>query len=98
MHLLQPGLLAGTQHGTSLGSFVLWFLPETKGLTLEELDDVFAVPMYEHAVYRTKELLNGFQRVILRRNIPPMPPLYHHQRMAVTNPEWNDKTEVDHIE
>ncbi|KAF6072733.1 Sugar (and other) transporter family protein [Candida albicans] len=77
---------------------VLWFLPETKGLTLEELDDVFAVPMYEHAVYRTKELLNGFQRVILRRNIPPMPPLYHHQRMAVTNPEWNDKTEVDHIE
>lgn len=77
---------------------VLWFLPETKGLTLEELDDVFAVPMYDHALYRTREFWNNVQKYALRRNVRPLPPLYEHQRMAVTNPEWNEKAEVSHIE
>ncbi|KAI5959082.1 uncharacterized protein KGF55_005573 [Candida pseudojiufengensis] len=78
---------------------VLWFLPETKQLTLEELDDVFAVPMYTHAIYRTRTFLRGFQEHVLRRkNLPEIPPIYTHQRMAVTNPSWNEKTEVDHIE
>ncbi|SGZ58929.1 CIC11C00000000075 [Sungouiella intermedia] len=77
---------------------VLWFLPETKGLTLEELDDVFGVSLREHAKYRTKELLYNFRKYVLRQQLPPFPPLYRHQRMAVTNPEWNEKTEVEHDE
>lgn len=77
---------------------VLWFLPETKGLTLEDLDDVFDVSTALHAKWQTQNILNNFQRYILRRNISPLPPLYKHQRMAVTNPDWNDKTEVEHVE
>jgi sugar porter (SP) family MFS transporter len=78
---------------------VLWFLPETKGLTLEELDEVFSVSTRKHAIHQTKSILNSFQRVVLRRHIDPLPPLYEHQkRMAVTNPDWNNKTETAHIE
>ncbi|KRZ98285.1 uncharacterized protein AC631_05955 [Debaryomyces fabryi] len=78
---------------------VLWFLPETKGLTLEELDEVFSVSTRKHAAWQTKNFLNGIQRVVLRRHIDPLPPLYEHQkRLAVTNPDWNNKTETAHIE
>ncbi|KAK6458671.1 arabinose-proton symporter [Scheffersomyces xylosifermentans] len=77
---------------------VLWFLPETKGLTLEELDEVFSVSTIQHAKYQTKSLWNGIQRYVLRRDVPALPPLYDHQRLAVTNPEWNEKTEVSHVE
>ncbi|CAR65543.1 DEHA2C05896p [Debaryomyces hansenii CBS767] len=78
---------------------VLWFLPETKGLTLEELDEVFSVSTRKHAKWQTKHFLNGIQRVVLRRHIDPLPPLYEHQkRLAVTNPDWNNKTETAHIE
>lgn len=77
---------------------VLWFLPETKGLTLEELDEVFSVSCMEHAQYQTKAFWNGIQRIVLRREVAQLPPLYHHQRMAVTNPEWNEKAEVSHVE
>ena len=78
---------------------VLWFLPETKGLTLEELDEVFSVSTRKHAKWQTKNFLNSFQRVVLRRHIDPLPPLYEHQkRLAVTNPDWNDKTEATHVE
>ena len=77
---------------------VLWFLPETKGLTLEELVDVFDVSCIEHAKYQTRNIWNHFQRVILRRSVEPLPPLYNHQRLAVTNAEWNDKAEVTHVE
>ncbi|CAH6720720.1 hypothetical protein CLIB1444_04S06392 [[Candida] jaroonii] len=79
---------------------VLLFLPETKGLTLEELDEVFGVSLRKHASYRIREFNNKvIQRGILRRNVAPLPPLYEHEkRMAVTNPEWNEKTEVSHIE
>lgn len=77
---------------------VLWFLPETKGLTLEELDEVFSVSCMEHAQYQTKAFWNGIQRIVLRRDVAQLPSLYHHQRMAVTNPEWNEKAEVSHVE
>lgn len=77
---------------------VLWFLPETKGLTLEELDEVFDVPTEQHAIYQTKVLVNGFRRHILRAEVEPLPPLYKHHRMAVTNAEWENKAEVEHVE
>lgn len=77
---------------------VLWFLPETKGLTLEELDEVFSVSLREHAKWQTRSFWNKFQRYVLRRNIKPIAPLYRHQKMAVTNAEWLEKTEVSHVE
>lgn len=77
---------------------VLWFLPETKGLTLEELDDVFGVSLRKHAIYRTREFINNIRKYVLRQKVEPLPPIYHHQRMAVTNPAWNEKTEVSHEE
>lgn len=77
---------------------VLWLLPETKGLTLEELDEVFDVPLRKHAVYQTRSFFNGFKRNILRKKVDKLPPLYAHHRLAVTNEAWNDKTEVSHVE
>lgn len=77
---------------------VLWFLPETKGLTLEELDEVFGVSLRKHAHYRTKELIYNIRRVVFRQNPTPLPPLYSHQRMAVTNKQWDEKVEVEHDE
>jgi sugar porter (SP) family MFS transporter len=77
---------------------VLWLLPETKGLTLEELDEVFDVPTGQHAAYQTRSFINGFKRNILRQKIDKLPPLYAHHRLAVTNEAWNDKAEVTHVE
>lgn len=77
---------------------VLWFLPETKGLLLEELDEVFSVSATEHAKWQTKNAIRNLQVWLLRRKLAPLPPLYRHQRMAVTHPDWNDKTEVTHQE
>lgn len=77
---------------------VLFFLPETKGLTLEELDDVFSVPLRKHAKWRGEEAIYNFKKYILRQNPKTLPTLYNHQRMAVTNPEWYDKAEASHEE
>ncbi|ODV67456.1 MFS general substrate transporter [Hyphopichia burtonii NRRL Y-1933] len=40
----------------------------------------------------------GIIRHVLRQKVADQPPLYSHQRMAVTNPEWNEKAEVSHVE
>lgn len=78
---------------------VLWFLPETKSLTLEELDEVFDVPALQHARYQTVELWHQFQIYVMRRkDIQRQPPLYSHQRLAVTAKEWEEKTEVEQVE
>lgn len=77
---------------------VLWLLPETKGLTLEELDDVFGVSLRKHAIYRTREFINNIRKYVLRQQVEPLPPIYHHQRMAVTNKQWHEKVEVSHEE
>lgn len=55
--------------------FCYFLLPETKGLTLEELDHVFGVKNRDHVCYYAKKLKQCFQRV-LRRDVDALPPLY----------------------
>lgn len=59
---------------------VLLFLPETKGLTLEELDAVFGVSLRKHAIYRARQAIWYFRTYILRQTLEPLPVLYEHQK------------------
>ncbi|KAF5351753.1 hypothetical protein D9756_007419 [Leucocoprinus leucothites] len=63
-----------------LGFFaVLLFVPETKALSLEELDQVFSVPSRVHAAYQIKALPHNIKRYIFRMKVPDLPPLYEHE-------------------
>ena len=57
---------------------IFLFVPETKQLSLEQLDDVFAVPTRTFVRYNvTKKLPWWFNVHILRRkNVAPLEPLY----------------------
>ena len=48
---------------------VLFFVPETKGLSLEELDQVFGVPTRKHAAWGAKSLVYFFKRYVLMRHV-----------------------------
>ncbi|EAW11993.1 sugar porter family MFS transporter [Aspergillus clavatus NRRL 1] len=51
---------------------VLLFMPETKGLTLEELDQVFSVSTRAHVMYGLQQVRYFFQQYILRKNVKPV--------------------------
>ncbi|KAK3176159.1 hypothetical protein OEA41_007482 [Lepraria neglecta] len=55
---------------------VLLFLPETKALTLEELDQVFSVPTWKHSSYQLKKVGWVFRRYVLRQKLEPMTPFW----------------------
>ncbi|PHH93297.1 hypothetical protein CDD83_7996 [Cordyceps sp. RAO-2017] len=60
---------------------VLWFLillfvPETKALTLEELDQVFSLSTRKHMSYQIKNSVWHFRTWVLRQKLEPLPPLY----------------------
>ncbi|KAH8995253.1 hypothetical protein EDB86DRAFT_1186773 [Lactarius hatsudake] len=57
---------------------ILLFVPETKALSLEELDQVFSVPTQTHAAYQIKALPHNIKKYIFRMNVDPLPPLYEH--------------------
>ncbi|GAA95856.1 hypothetical protein E5Q_02513 [Mixia osmundae IAM 14324] len=60
-----------------IGFFLtLFFVPETKALSLEELDQVFSVPTMTHARYQGRAFTRNMRRWILRQKLPPMEPLY----------------------
>jgi hypothetical protein len=44
---------------------------ETKGKTLEELDQVFNVPTRLHAAYGLRQIKYFISRYLLRRNVQP---------------------------
>ncbi|KAH9839427.1 uncharacterized protein C8Q71DRAFT_846982 [Rhodofomes roseus] len=58
---------------------ILLFVPETKALSLEELDQVFSVPTHRHASYQLKALPHNIKKYIFRMKIEDMPPLYKHE-------------------
>jgi MFS family permease len=65
--------------GTNLLAFVMIFLglPETKALTLEELDFVFAVPASRFASYQVRSYLPYFvKRYLLWQKSASLTPLY----------------------
>ncbi|KAI9373475.1 hypothetical protein BJX61DRAFT_533140 [Aspergillus egyptiacus] len=71
---------------------VLLFVPETKELTLEELDRVFSVPTRQHAAYQLRNAIWHFRKWILRQKLEPMPKLY---KMAETSePEVQVETKA----
>ncbi|KAJ7701498.1 proton myo-inositol cotransporter [Mycena rosella] len=49
---------------------ILFFVPETKSLTLEELDQVFSVSTRKHASYQFRQIPWLFNKYILRRDVP----------------------------
>jgi len=50
---------------------VLFFVPETKGKSLEELDQVFGVRTRDHAAYGGRQFSYFFRRYLLRQNVEP---------------------------
>ena len=56
--------------------YAYFLLPETKNLTLEELDCVFNVGNREHSKYYTEKLPWYVGKYILRKDMQPMDPLY----------------------
>lgn len=60
---------------------ILWFLillfvPETKALTLEELDQVFSVSTRKHASYQIRNAIWHARVWGLRQKLEPLPPFY----------------------
>ncbi|TFY64940.1 hypothetical protein EVG20_g5772 [Dentipellis fragilis] len=58
---------------------ILLFVPETKALSLEELDQVFSVPTHTHAAYQLKALPHNIKKYFFRMKVDPLPPLYQHE-------------------
>ncbi|PSR73886.1 hypothetical protein PHLCEN_2v10306 [Hermanssonia centrifuga] len=58
---------------------ILLFVPETKSLSLEELDQVFSVPTRTHAAYQLKALPRNIKKYFFRMKVDPLPPLYEHE-------------------
>ncbi|KAH7882035.1 hypothetical protein F5I97DRAFT_1931760 [Phlebopus sp. FC_14] len=55
---------------------ILLFVRETKGKTLEELDQVFALPMRTHAAYGLRQIPYGIKKYVLCRRDVLMRDLY----------------------
>ncbi|KAI0778880.1 hypothetical protein BD413DRAFT_464840 [Trametes elegans] len=84
-----PRLLGAFQPQGAFGWYAAWnaigfvlvllFLPETKALSLEELDQVFSVPTHIHAAYQIKALPHNIRKYIFRQQVDDLPPLYKHE-------------------
>ncbi|PLN74730.1 putative MFS myo-inositol transporter [Aspergillus taichungensis] len=59
--------------------FAYFCLPETKALSLEELDQVFSVPTRKHMNHYAGMLPWYFKKYILRGDVPPQRQLYDYE-------------------
>lgn len=77
----QPQGAFGWYAGWNMIGFflILLFLPETKALSLEELDQVFSVSTRTHAAYQLKALPHNIRKYVFRQKVAPLPPLYEHE-------------------
>jgi MFS family permease len=76
-----PPLLAAFTPQGAFGYYAAWnvvgwwlvllFMPETKAKTLEELDQVFSVPIHVHARYGLRQIPYFIRRYILWQNVEP---------------------------
>ncbi|KAF0635874.1 hypothetical protein FPSE5266_09765 [Fusarium pseudograminearum] len=76
--------------------FCYFLLPETKNLTLEELDMVFGVSNREHASYYARKLPWYLKKYLLRQDVPPFPPLYEFAANDGHYPQ--EKPDAKHVE
>ncbi|ESK87138.1 mfs sugar transporter [Moniliophthora roreri MCA 2997] len=84
-----PRLLGAFRPQGAFGYYAAWnmigffaallFVPETKGLSLEELDQVFSVSTRKHASYQLKALPHNIKKYIFRMKVEDLPPLYEHE-------------------
>ncbi|KAL2851246.1 hypothetical protein BJX68DRAFT_69698 [Aspergillus pseudodeflectus] len=72
---------------------VLLFVPETKELTLEELDRVFSVSTRHHAAYQLRNAVWHFRTWVLRQKLEPLPKLY--ETVDSSTPEMKSETRTD---
>ncbi|KAG2052536.1 hypothetical protein BDR06DRAFT_957553 [Suillus hirtellus] len=75
---------------------ILLFVRETKGKTLEELDQVFAVPLGAHAAYGLRQIPYGIKKFVLFQN-PTPEQLYEFEsesEVSSTGGDENAKREV----
>ncbi|WYZ43812.1 hypothetical protein EsH8_VII_000248 [Colletotrichum jinshuiense] len=75
-----------------------FFLPETKGLTLEELDSVFSVRNRDHARYYMSKAPWYANKYVLRRDVEPFPALYELGEDDGHNHDGSHKASAQHNE
>ena len=91
--LIVPGAF-GFYAALNVTAFVMIFLwvPETKKLTLEELDYVFSVPTRTHMRYQVSTVLPWwFKRYVLRKKGATCPPLYSFDGHVENDDEFAEK-------
>ncbi|KAK5165601.1 uncharacterized protein LTR77_009130 [Saxophila tyrrhenica] len=87
LSLTWPPLERGFTSTGAFGWYAAWnifgwvycyfLLPETKNLTLEELDVVFNIGNKEHFQYYAQKAPWYMEKYVLRKDVPPMEPLCH---------------------
>lgn len=95
--------ISGFYAGLNVLAFfmILFFLPETKQRTLEELDYVFGVSTRKHAAFELREQIPWwFGKWILRRKSQPEPQLYHFQDAGIYSEKAHlaqgDVSDIEH--
>lgn len=73
------------------GWVVTYFLlPETKNLTLEELDNIFNVRNRDHARYYLEKFPWYIKKNILRQDVAPIAPLYAFDQRSPSEKKHDD--------